>query len=136
MTPSSVVSAAPTMAMLPGFTRGVDFVGPLAFVGLSVATPWYFYVRSDLPVTSLKDLVAYSKANPGKLNFGSPSVSNLAFMGILESRTGITTTKVPYNGPAPVATAMLAGDAQSACRSACTPCAAAMSCPVAACSRR
>jgi len=57
-------------------------------------------VHPSLPVRSVKELVAYARANPGKLNFGSPSASsaNRLAMEIFMRETGTKLNHVPYKG--------------------------------------
>ena len=67
--------------------------------------------RVDLPYKDIKEMVAYAKANPGKINRGSPGASiltNLAPMQF-EKMAGISTTHVPFNGDAPGLQALLGG---------------------------
>ena len=67
--------------------------------------------RADLPYKNIKEMVAYAKANPGKINRGSPGaaiLTNLAPM-TFEKSLGITTTHVPFNGDAPAVQALLGG---------------------------
>jgi len=66
-------------------------------------------VRPTLPIKSWQELLAYSKANPDKLNFASPSSLNDMIMGMVKYRTGLTFTSIPYKGTNDVLTAMLAG---------------------------
>lgn len=70
----------------------------------------FLYMSSKLPVNSLRELVAYSKANPGKLNFGAAITSMDLLMHLLKDRTGITYTNVPYKGTPMIVTALLAGE--------------------------
>lgn len=68
-------------------------------------------VRASLPVHSGRELVAYAKQNPGKLNFGSQgigSVGHLA-MELLSSKADIRMTHVPYSGTGPALAALLGG---------------------------
>jgi tripartite-type tricarboxylate transporter receptor subunit TctC len=71
-------------------------------------------VRPDLPIKSVAELVAYAKAHPGKLSWGSQGFGTaphlLAEMFKLESGTNIV--HVPYRGTAPMLAAILAGDIQ------------------------
>ncbi len=90
--------------------NAIDTTKDMAPVGISFTSPFYLFVRSDLPIKNVADLVAYAKKNPGKLNFGSPAVTNTLVMNVFEARTGIETLKVPYKGAGPVTTAMLAGE--------------------------
>jgi tripartite-type tricarboxylate transporter receptor subunit TctC len=68
--------------------------------------------RADLPYKDIREMVAYAKANPGKINRGSPGaaiLTNLAPMAF-EKKYGFTTTHVPFNGDAPAIQALLSGD--------------------------
>jgi tripartite-type tricarboxylate transporter receptor subunit TctC len=65
-----------------------------------------------LPVSSLQELVAYMKANPGKVSYGSTGIGAIVHMGMamFEGAAGVRGLHVPYTGIAPVYTAMMAGD--------------------------
>jgi len=72
------------------------------------------YVNPALPVRSFPELVAYAKANPGKLNYGSVgtgSTPHLAFE-FLKLHTGIDVVHVPFKGTSQSAQAVIAGDVQ------------------------
>jgi tripartite-type tricarboxylate transporter receptor subunit TctC len=59
--------------------------------------------RMDLPYKNIKEMVAYAKANPGKINRGSPGaaiLTNLAPMAF-EKAAGISTTHIPFSGDSP-----------------------------------
>jgi len=78
-------------------------------------TPYLLLVNPSVPVQDLREFIAYAKANPGKLNFGSfgnGSSNHLAYE-LLKQRTGIELVHVPYKGGAPLITALLAGEVQS-----------------------
>ena len=65
--------------------------------------------RTDLPYKNIKEMVEYAKANPGKINRGSPGaaiLTNLAPIGLREE-AGISTTHIPFNGDAPAVQALL-----------------------------
>jgi tripartite-type tricarboxylate transporter receptor subunit TctC len=72
------------------------------------------YHTPSVPVNSIKELIAYAKANPGKLNFGTSGTGTLQhFAGeMFNYMAGIKITHVPYKGTAAVIPAMLAGDVQ------------------------
>jgi tripartite-type tricarboxylate transporter receptor subunit TctC len=72
------------------------------------------YHHPKVPVNSIKELIAYAKANPGKLNFGSSGTGGLQhFAGeMFAHMAGIKIVHVPYKGTAAVIPAMLAGDVQ------------------------
>ena len=98
--------------LAPFFIKNGSVLGgkDLAPVAGVVMSPWLLFVRADLPVKSLADLIAYAKANPGKLNFGSPSPSNDLAMQMLKVKTGVSYVGVSYKGAGPVAAALLAGE--------------------------
>jgi tripartite-type tricarboxylate transporter receptor subunit TctC len=78
---------------------------PNSFTPISVlcrATPMLM-VHPSLPVKSVAELVAYAKANPGKLSYGSFGTGTYAHLSMedLKQRTGIDMEHVPYRGAAP-----------------------------------
>jgi tripartite-type tricarboxylate transporter receptor subunit TctC len=84
-----------------------DFV-PVTHIGYQ---PMIIVARTDLPYSTLQEMVAYAKANPDKINRGSPGagiISNLAPL-MFERQAGIRTTHVPFNGDAPGLQALLSG---------------------------
>ncbi len=73
--------------------------------------PSIVVARPDLPYKNIKEMVAYAKAHPGKINRGSPGASiltNLAPMAF-EKMAGISTTHIPFSGDAPGLQAILGG---------------------------
>jgi tripartite-type tricarboxylate transporter receptor subunit TctC len=115
-----------------GYTMVISFNGPLAFgphlyshlpydplkdlapVIITSSQPNVLAVNADLPVHSIKELVAYAKANPGKLNYasvGNGSSSHLT-MELLKSTTGMDIVHVPFNGSPPAVTATIQGETQ------------------------
>lgn len=87
-----------------------DFA-PVTLVG---ASPNLIAVHPSLGVSSVKELVALAKSQPGKLNFssvGKGSVSQLS-MEMLNAVAGIRTEHIPYNGGAPAVMALVAGEVQ------------------------
>lgn len=75
-----------------------------------------YYVRSDSPFKTIKDMIAYAKANPGKLSFGNSgtwSVTDLEWRW-LEIKAGMQTRNVPYDGGGPQLIALLGGHIQVA----------------------
>jgi tripartite-type tricarboxylate transporter receptor subunit TctC len=93
---------------------GYDVNKDFAPVTLLAKVPSLFVVHPDLPVETLKELVAYAKNNPGKLNYGSAgnaSAGHLA-MEYLKLTTGMEITHIPYKGTGPALTDLLAGRIQ------------------------
>ena len=83
-------------------------------VSMFFNTPLYLVVNPDLPVKSVAELIAYGKAHPGKLSFGSiGSGSSLHLTGeMFKSRTGVDMLHVPYKGSVPAVTDLLGGQIQ------------------------
>ena len=76
--------------------------------------PSYLVAHPSVPIKNVADLIAYAKANPGKLNYSSGGVGNFSHLGLamLAFQTGINIVHVPYRGIGPATTAVLAGDVQ------------------------
>jgi tripartite-type tricarboxylate transporter receptor subunit TctC len=82
-----------------------DPAAELDAIGMVFRTPFILHVHPSLPVTDTAGLIAYCKANPGKVLFGSPgtgSVSHLC-LEMFRARAGIDIVHVPYRGGAPAA---------------------------------
>ncbi len=79
-----------------------------------LSAPQIIVVRSDLPAKTLAELVAYAKANPGKLNYASSGNGSLQHVtgAMLEQQAGIKMTHVPYKGTGPALQDLLAGQVQ------------------------
>jgi tripartite-type tricarboxylate transporter receptor subunit TctC len=77
-----------------------DMVKGFAPVSLVASAPNLLVVNNDLPVKTIPELVAYLKANPNKLSFGSPGIGSSVHVSgeLFKSLTGTTMTHVPYKG--------------------------------------
>ncbi|GJG95757.1 tripartite tricarboxylate transporter substrate binding protein [Cupriavidus pauculus] len=77
-----------------------------------LSAPQVLVVRPTLPVKSLKELVAYAKANPNKLNYASSGNGSLQHVSteLLNQMAGIQITHVPYKGTGPAMTDLLGGN--------------------------
>ena len=91
-----------------------DFYKDLTPVALITSTPTVLAVTPELGVKSVKDLVAYAKANPGKLSFGSSGVGSSTHLALelFKSLAGVNITHIPYSGSPQVITDMLANRIQ------------------------
>jgi tripartite-type tricarboxylate transporter receptor subunit TctC len=69
-------------------------------------------VSPSLPVNSVKELIAYAKANPGKLNYSSPGIGAVFHMSgeLFKLGAGVDIVHVPYKGAAPALQAVIAGE--------------------------
>ena len=76
--------------------------------------PLVLIVNKDVPVNSLKELITYAKANPGKLNYGSAGNGGISHLvpEMLKSETGIFMVHIPFKGSAPAFTDLIAGHVQ------------------------
>ena len=77
-----------------------DMVRDFAPVSLIASTPNLLVVNNNLPVKTVAEFIAYAKANPEKLSFGSPGIgSSIHISGeLMKTMTGIQMTHVPYKG--------------------------------------
>lgn len=83
-------------------------------VSLVATSPFVLVVNPQLPVNSVADLIALAKAQPGKINYGSPgngSTQHL-FHVLMNLTAGIDMTHVAYKGGAPMANDLMAGHVQ------------------------
>jgi tripartite-type tricarboxylate transporter receptor subunit TctC len=108
-----LMAPTPTMAVNVSLYKSLPY-DPLAdFVPIALLshTPFVLIVHPDLPVKSVPELIAYSKANAGKLTFASvgPGVPHHLYMELLKSMTGIEATYVPYRGSLPALNDVVAG---------------------------
>jgi tripartite-type tricarboxylate transporter receptor subunit TctC len=83
-------------------------------VSLVARAPLIAVASNALPPNDIKELVAYAKANPGKVDFGSTGVGSSAHLAgeLFSQATGIQMLHVPYKGGAPAQTDLLGGNLQ------------------------
>ncbi|HUG79836.1 MAG TPA: tripartite tricarboxylate transporter substrate binding protein [Burkholderiales bacterium] len=84
-------------------------------ISLIVEVPLILQVNPSLPAQTLKEFIAHARANPGKLNYSSPSTGTLPHlaMEILSRTAGLQLVHVPFKGGAPATNALLANDVQA-----------------------
>jgi len=94
-------------------TYAFDDFAPIAYVGY---TPNIIVANPRLPAGNLKELIAYARANPGKINWASPGTGSNPHIALelLKLATGIDVVHVPFKGAAQAFTDLVAGqvDAQ------------------------
>jgi tripartite-type tricarboxylate transporter receptor subunit TctC len=92
-----------------------DFLKDFVQVAGVIRLPMVILVNPAFPAETLADFIAYAKANPGKINFASPGVGTPMHVAIelLKMQAGIDVVHVPYRGPAPAITDLLAGQVQA-----------------------
>ena len=91
-----------------------DAVNDLTAVTTVVKGPFALVVSNDLPVKSVADLLAYAKANPNKVNFGTPGVGTSVHFAseYFKAMAKAPMTHVPYKGASASLSALMAGDIQ------------------------
>lgn len=107
---SSVLAANPALyTNLP-----YDTLRDFAPITNAVMSPIVVVVHPSVPVNSIKELIAYAKANPGKLNYGSAGVGNTLHLAaeMFCLTAGITMTHVPYKGASQALGDLLGGSIQ------------------------
>jgi tripartite-type tricarboxylate transporter receptor subunit TctC len=92
----------------------VDFareIAPIATFGRGYQV---LNVNNSLPVKTVAELIAYAKANPGKLNMASPGVGSAGHVAgeMFKMMTGVSMLHVPYRGSVPALTDLMSGQVQ------------------------
>ena len=109
MNATGPTAIAPFMvANMPFEDKDIALLTPIALVQMIVG------VSSRLPVNSVPELIAYAKANPGKVNYGSSGPGGISHLAaeLFKSAAGIDIVHVPYRGAAPAVQDLLAGQVQ------------------------
>jgi tripartite-type tricarboxylate transporter receptor subunit TctC len=86
----------------------------LAPVALTAVVPLGLVVANNVPVNNIKEFIAYARANPGKLSYGSAGNGNITHLGAFQfaKATGIEAVHIPYKGSAPADIDLVAGQIQ------------------------
>jgi tripartite-type tricarboxylate transporter receptor subunit TctC len=106
----STLSIAPySLAKMP-----YDVKKDFALVTLVVRVPEVLAVHPSLPVNDLSQLIAYARAHPGKVNFGSAGSGSITHLAgeLLKAEAKIDLVHVPYKGAAPAVNDLLGGQVQ------------------------
>jgi tripartite-type tricarboxylate transporter receptor subunit TctC len=106
---SSLASSAKLISKLP-----YDPINDFAPITLATTSPLLLLVHPSIPASDLKEFIAYVKANPGKLNYGSsgPGSSPHLATELFMSMAGIQMMHIAYKGIAPAITAQLSNEVQ------------------------
>ncbi len=109
MVPPAVAANA---ALYPNLT--FNFIRDAAPVAGVVRVPNVLEVNPSLPVKTVPELIAYAKANPGKLSFASAGIGTASHLAgqLFNSMTGANLTHVPYRGDGPAMADLVAGQVQ------------------------
>ncbi len=89
----------------------VKSFAPISLVGIA---PLIMTANNDLPAKDVKELIAYAKANPGKISFGSSGVGAAAHLTteLFKQTVGVDMVHVPYKGTAPALQDLMGGSIQ------------------------
>ena len=109
----TLLMAPSTVAVLPAITKHTryDAAKDLAAITQVAGISNVLVVHPDVPVKTLKDLIALAKAKPGKLNYGSAGAGSSPHMGmeLLKHMAGIDLQHIPFSGSGPAMTEILSG---------------------------
>jgi tripartite-type tricarboxylate transporter receptor subunit TctC len=107
---SATLAIGPSLYKSAGYDALTSF-SPVAFLS---SVPYVMILSPALPVRTVQELVAYAKANPGKLSFGVPNAAPPHLLAAwFKSLTAIDVLIVPYKGASAVLTDMLGGQIQA-----------------------
>jgi tripartite-type tricarboxylate transporter receptor subunit TctC len=102
------MSFAPAAKKVPPYDPVRDFT-PISLVGIF---GFFVFSQASLPVNTLGELVAYAKANPGKLNYGTGNATSILATAQFVEQQKIDVVHIPYKGDGPLSVDMLGGRVQ------------------------
>ncbi|HXM83495.1 MAG TPA: tripartite tricarboxylate transporter substrate binding protein [Burkholderiales bacterium] len=108
MATNSPMAAVPAMKKSPPYDAVADFT-PITDVGRYT---FFLYVHPAVPAKTFADLIAYAKANPGKLNYATGNTTGIVSFAQINSLAGIDMIHVPYKGEPAGITDLVAGRVQ------------------------
>ena len=91
---NSPMSAVPAMRKTPPYDPVTDFA-PITDVG---RYSFFLFANAGAPFKTLQEMIAYAKANPGKLNYATGNTTGIVSFAQLNSLAGIDMTHIPYKG--------------------------------------
>jgi tripartite-type tricarboxylate transporter receptor subunit TctC len=111
-----LMGAVATHAINPSLYKSIayDPVKDFAPITQVASTPNVLVVNPNVPARDVKEFIAYAKANPGKLNFGSGSTGSAGHLAgeLFKSMAGVDMAHIPYKGAAPAMQDLVAGQVQ------------------------
>jgi len=104
---TGTLAIGPSLYANAGFEPRKDF----AAIGRIGSAPTMLVVHPSLPVHSVAELIAYAKANPGTINYGSAGIGTVGHLAgeLFATMAGLKLTHVPYKGTGPAITDLLGG---------------------------
>jgi len=108
-----LLATSTTMAINVSMAKQLayDPARELAAVALVTHSPFVLVVNTELPVRSVAELIAYAKAHPGELNYGSAGIGSFHHLSaeMLSRLAGIKMTHIPYKATPPALNDVVAG---------------------------
>ena len=101
------------LAVVPHLRKNVGFpIDDFAAIGNATSTPLVVATRIDTPYTTLQELIAYARANPGKVNMGTAGIGTSTHMAgeSFQIAADISFTHIPYRGVGAATQAILGGN--------------------------
>ncbi len=107
---SNIVNSAVDLKIVRSFNFRTSFIP----ITMMVVQPYVLVVNVSVPVTTVKELIAYAKSKPGQLNYGSLGIGSATHIGteLFKSMAGIDMVHVPYKGTNQVESDLVAGHIQ------------------------
>ena len=94
MATNSPMSVVPAMRKIPPYDPVADFA-PVSDIGRYT---FFLYANAGVPFKTLQEMIAYAKANPGKLNYATGNTTGIASFAQMNSLAGIDMAHIPYKG--------------------------------------
>ena len=111
-----LIASPSSQSVNPVINKDLGYVPERDFAPITKVTSSALVVavHPSLPVKSIRELIAYAKANPGKLNFGSSGNGSAPHMAavLFQRVAGVEMVHVPFKGGGPASQSLLAGDIQ------------------------
>jgi len=111
-----LMGAVATHAINPTLYASIPYDAAKDFIAVTqvASTPNVLVVNPAVPAGNVREFIAYAKANPGKLNFGSGSTGSAGHLAgeLFKAMAGVEMTHVPYKGAAPAMNDLMGGQIQ------------------------
>jgi len=111
-----LMGAVATHAINPTLYASIPYDAAKDFIAVTqvASTPNVLVVNPAVPANNVREFIAYAKANPGKLNFGSGSTGSAGHLAgeLFKTMAGVEMTHVPYKGAAPAMNDLMGGQIQ------------------------